>query len=52
MLKRMTKIENCYYFKVSALTRNAKSTRFQGHQTMEGSVEAKLFGGDIINRLQ
>ena len=41
-------------YKVSALTRNAKSTRFLviDHQTMEGSVEANLlFVHDIRPKL-
>ena len=37
---------------VSALTRNAKSTRCQDHSTKEGSVEANLlFGHDISQKI-
>ena len=40
------------WYKVSALTRKAKSTRLHDHRTMEGSVEANvLFGHNITPKL-
>ena len=36
------------YMQGSALTRNAKSTRFQDHRTVEGSVEGGLLSSHVV----